>query len=171
MSALGQREAIAFGDGVALPVRIRFDELPKSCMPRSSTARFSEKWQHSTEDEGFLDAVVERWRSAGMGSLSEHSQHAGAAHETHQQHAAPAEPAKPEYAPAYASRGSIQAPDPLRTSGFLRRDQADAGHSPASSSLRRELPAPAAPATSLQQQPSAARQSLRDRLMKPQAGR
>ena len=35
LPALGQREAIAFGDGVALPVRIKFDELPKNCLPRS----------------------------------------------------------------------------------------------------------------------------------------
>ena len=34
LSALGQREAIAFGDGVTLPVRIKFDELPKHCMPQ-----------------------------------------------------------------------------------------------------------------------------------------
>ena len=62
LSALGQREAIAFGDGVTLPVRIKFDELPKHCMPRSSTARFTEKWQKSVGDEGFLEAIVDRWR-------------------------------------------------------------------------------------------------------------
>jgi DNA helicase HerA-like ATPase len=64
LSALGQREAIAFGDGVSLPVRIRFDELPKHCMPKSSGARFSEKWQSSVGDEGFLEGIVDRWRSA-----------------------------------------------------------------------------------------------------------
>ncbi|MFN3869242.1 MAG: helicase HerA domain-containing protein, partial [Hyphomicrobiaceae bacterium] len=65
LSALGQREAIAFGDGVTLPVRIRFDELPKSAMPRSSSAKFSDRWQHSVGDEGFLEQIVERWRSSG----------------------------------------------------------------------------------------------------------
>jgi DNA helicase HerA-like ATPase len=64
LSALGQREAIAFGDGVTLPVRIKFDELPKHCMPRSSTARFTEKWQKSVGDEGYLEAIVDRWRSS-----------------------------------------------------------------------------------------------------------
>ena len=68
LPALGQREAIAFGDGVALPVRIKFDELRKECLPRSSTARFSEAWQASVGDENFLDQVVERWRSAGLGA-------------------------------------------------------------------------------------------------------
>ena len=64
LSALGQREAIAFGEGVTLPVRIRFDVLPKECMPRSSSAKFSENWKVSIEDEGFLETVVERWRSS-----------------------------------------------------------------------------------------------------------
>ncbi len=64
LSALGQREAIAFGDGVSLPVRIRFDELPKHCMPRSSTASFTEKWQKSIGDEGYLEAIVDRWRNS-----------------------------------------------------------------------------------------------------------
>jgi DNA helicase HerA-like ATPase len=64
LSALGQREAIAFGDGVSLPVRIKFDELPKHCMPRSSTVRFTEKWQKSVGDEGYLEAIVDRWRSS-----------------------------------------------------------------------------------------------------------
>ncbi|MEO1265071.1 MAG: DUF87 domain-containing protein [Pseudomonadota bacterium] len=71
LPALGQREAIAFGDGVALPVRIKFDELAKENLPRSSTARFSEKWQSSIGDTEFLDKVVERWRSSGSGAEDE----------------------------------------------------------------------------------------------------
>ena len=66
LPALGQREAIAFGDGVALPVRIKFDELPKSCLPRSSTASFTDKWQKSVADESLLEMVVEKWRTAGV---------------------------------------------------------------------------------------------------------
>ena len=71
LPALGQREAIAFGDGVTLPVRIKFDELPKTALPRSSTARFSEKWQKSVGDEGFLDQIVERWRATHVGAGSD----------------------------------------------------------------------------------------------------
>lgn len=66
LPALGHREAIAFGDGVPLPVRLKFDELPPDALPRSTTARFTEKWQQSLGDEKFLDAVVERWRAAGV---------------------------------------------------------------------------------------------------------
>jgi DNA helicase HerA-like ATPase len=71
LSALGQREAIAFGDGVTLPVRIRFDILPQHCMPRSSTARFSEMWQKSVNDDGFLDSVVEKWPLSNSGPLAD----------------------------------------------------------------------------------------------------
>ncbi len=68
LPALGQREALAFGDGVALPVRIKFDELPPNALPRSSTARFTEHWQRSIGDEGFLEQVVEKWRSSDIGA-------------------------------------------------------------------------------------------------------
>jgi DNA helicase HerA-like ATPase len=74
LAALGQREAIAFGDGVTLPVRIRFDELPKHCMPRSSTARFTEKWQTSVGDEGFLEGIVDRWRAFSSASVGDAGQ-------------------------------------------------------------------------------------------------
>lgn len=66
LPSLGQREAIAFGDGMALPVRIKFDELGKHALPRSSTAIFSQKWQTSVAEEGFLDQIVERWRASGI---------------------------------------------------------------------------------------------------------
>lgn len=74
LPSLGQREAIAFGDGLPLPVRIKFDELPKHALPRSSTARFSEKWQKSLGDEGFLEQVVDRWRSSGLGMTGDYAQ-------------------------------------------------------------------------------------------------
>lgn len=78
LPSLGQREAIAFGDGMSLPVRIKFDELPKSCLPRSSTARFTEKWQKSVGDEGFLEQVVDRWRASGIGMGGDMSQQVSA---------------------------------------------------------------------------------------------
>ena len=107
LSALGQREAIAFGDGVTLPVRIRFDELPKSAMPRSSTAKFTDRWQKSVGDEGFLEQIVERWRSSGT-SVEDGSSAAmmadallGESNETAHQ---PEPPAVPDH----------QAPPPMR---------------------------------------------------------
>lgn len=76
LSALGQREAIAFGDGVSLPVRIRFDEMPKEHLPRSTGAAFTKQWQDNMEDADFLEHLVDRWRSAATGSGLDSSQQA-----------------------------------------------------------------------------------------------
>lgn len=171
LSALGQREAIAFGDGVALPVRIRFDELPKKCLPRSSTARFSEKWQHSVQDEGFLDAVVERWRSAGMGQGMDASQQALMMAEALGISGDSNEPSPPADGSSYTPRGQTSgAPgETQRQPGFLRRDQSENGVA----SIRRETsPAHALPPTAAQQAQTSTntmRTTLRDRLLKPQA--
>ncbi|MGQ0673041.1 MAG: helicase HerA domain-containing protein [Hyphomicrobium sp.] len=181
LGALGQREAIAFGDGVALPVRIKFDELPKNCLPRSSTARFSEKWLKSVEDEGFLDSVVERWRSAGLNNNDDGQSHFAMLAESI---AISAPPSSPEHygAPAGVERGHASSPPAAldyaaapRAGSMLRRDPipAVASAAPAgaqrtapASLLRREAPPSATTASSADQ---AARLSLRERLMRPQS--
>src|SRR5581483_2610331 len=91
LTALGQREAIAFGDGVTLPVRIRFDELPKHCMPRSSSAPFTERWQMSVGDDGFLESIVERWRNSSSTSAADAAALLAQAAETMAEAAAPRE--------------------------------------------------------------------------------
>ena len=35
-------------------------------LPRSSTARFTEHWQRSVGDEGFLEQIVEKWRTSDI---------------------------------------------------------------------------------------------------------
>ncbi len=59
---LGTAEAIAVGEGVPVPVRICFDELPREYRPLSGTAPFSHTWKIDKGDSAFIDAVVERWR-------------------------------------------------------------------------------------------------------------
>ena len=65
LPSLGTGEAIAFGDGVTLPARLRFHMLPEHAMPHSTTAKFSEKWSKNITDPKFMEAVVKRWRSSG----------------------------------------------------------------------------------------------------------
>ncbi len=65
LPSLGTGEAIAFGDGVTLPARLRFHMLPEHAMPHSTTAKFSEKWSKNITDPKFMDAVIRRWRAAG----------------------------------------------------------------------------------------------------------
>ena len=62
MSTMGQGEAIAFGEGVALPTRIKFDLLPSHSLPKSNTASFTQNWARELPSEGFLQEVVGRWR-------------------------------------------------------------------------------------------------------------
>ncbi len=66
LPSLGLGEAIAVGEGVPLPTRIRFDALPQECIPRSLTASFTDGWSIEIDDEGFIDRIVEQWRAQRM---------------------------------------------------------------------------------------------------------
>ena len=63
MSTMGTGEAITFGEGVALPTRIKFDMLPPDACPRSNTASFTKNWAMEVPDENFLQEIVNRWRA------------------------------------------------------------------------------------------------------------
>ncbi len=66
MPTMGVGEAVAFGEGVALPTRIRFDRLPPDHLPHSATASFSEHWREDIKEPNFLHSVVARWRQQAM---------------------------------------------------------------------------------------------------------
>lgn len=63
MSTMGTGEAITFGEGVALPTRIKFDMLPADAWPKSNTASFTTNWSKDLPDDSFLHEVVNRWRA------------------------------------------------------------------------------------------------------------
>ncbi|MBV9686562.1 MAG: ATP-binding protein, partial [Alphaproteobacteria bacterium] len=62
LPTLRTQEAIAFGEGVPLPVRIRFDDLPPERRPRSESAKFSRSWQNDSGDDELLDEGIRCWR-------------------------------------------------------------------------------------------------------------
>lgn len=63
LPSLGTAEAIAVGEGISMPMRLAFDELPEERRPRSSTAKFSKSWKEDVGDgQAFLFEVVDRWR-------------------------------------------------------------------------------------------------------------
>jgi len=66
LPSLGLGEAIAVGEGVPLPTRIRFDALPRESVPRSLTASFTDGWSIDMDDEGFIARIVEQWRAQKM---------------------------------------------------------------------------------------------------------
>ncbi len=67
LSSLGNREAVAFGEGVPLPTRIRFKDLPADRIPNSHARRRIEA-AGGVFDRDVLDAVVGRWRDATTSS-------------------------------------------------------------------------------------------------------
>jgi hypothetical protein len=66
LPSLGLGEAVAIGEGVSMPTRMRFDALPPDAVPNSKTASFSDGWSVEMEDASFLDRIVEQWRAQRM---------------------------------------------------------------------------------------------------------
>lgn len=66
LPSLGLGEAIAVGEGVPLPTRIRFDSLPREAVPRSLAASFTDGWSVDVDDDGFIERIVEQWRAQRM---------------------------------------------------------------------------------------------------------
>jgi len=170
LPSLGQREALAFGDGVALPVRIKFDELPAHCLPRSTTARFTEHWQRSVGDEGFLENVVEKWRTSDISAGADLGQMTLIAEGLVPDVGAPPLPEPPRHADGRRA----EPPQPLRRDPDPQRQPAYGARSGAPVSARpttlRNPPEPATneAATDDKDVPGSALKSLRDRLVQRQ---
>ena len=62
--SLGTREVLAFGEGVALPTRLRFKEVPVHQLPRGEATISTVPSATSGQDMHFVSAVLERWRGA-----------------------------------------------------------------------------------------------------------
>jgi len=74
MSTMGAGDAITFGEGVALPTRVKFDMLPSHAWPKSNTTSFTQGWAREAPGETFLQDVVSRWRQQSFGSLAPESE-------------------------------------------------------------------------------------------------
>jgi hypothetical protein len=64
LPSLGAREVFAFGEGVPVPTRLRFKELPPELVPRSDAVGNASMDPVLAVDLDFLSSVVERWRGA-----------------------------------------------------------------------------------------------------------
>ena len=61
LPSLNTQEAVVVGDGVTVPVHIRFNDLDRDHRPSSSNPSFAESWRDET-DQAFLDRAINRWR-------------------------------------------------------------------------------------------------------------
>jgi DNA helicase HerA-like ATPase len=62
LPALRNGEAIVVGEGVSMPMRIRFSPLPDNHRPRSATASFTTAWSRDVDGRSEVEQTVERWR-------------------------------------------------------------------------------------------------------------
>ncbi|HEY1867120.1 MAG TPA: DUF87 domain-containing protein [Candidatus Cybelea sp.] len=62
LPSLPGQQAIVSGEGVIVPMRIRFSDLPPDRRPRSEGAAFSKAWQSEGVDEEFVKNGIRRWR-------------------------------------------------------------------------------------------------------------
>ena len=62
--SLGTREVLAFGEGVALPTRLRFKELSQQQLPRSEATIATVSKSSAGHDLAFVGSVLSRWRGA-----------------------------------------------------------------------------------------------------------
>ncbi len=65
IAALRNRECIICGEGVAIPIRVSFDNLEENKRPASEDPSFVKLWSSSGGEEETVDRVVMRWRSQG----------------------------------------------------------------------------------------------------------
>lgn len=63
--ALRNRECIICGEGVAIPMRVSFDDLEEDKRPASSDPSFSQLWRQSGDDHEMVMRTVQRWRTQG----------------------------------------------------------------------------------------------------------
>jgi DNA helicase HerA-like ATPase len=68
---LGDREAIVLGQGVPMPMRIRFHELVNVDVPKCRHPGFSHAWKSPNIDRQMLDKIVSQWRTTGRNGGSE----------------------------------------------------------------------------------------------------
>ncbi len=63
LPTLRTQEAVVVGEGVPMPMRLRFDDLDPIYRPMSGNADFSVRWQREDQGREFVDGTIRRWRS------------------------------------------------------------------------------------------------------------
>jgi hypothetical protein len=88
--SLGTREVLAFGEGVALPTRLRFKELSQAQLPRSEATIATVAQSSAGHDLAFVGSVLSRWRGA-----TTHREHQATDPVMQERPAAPPQPQPP----------------------------------------------------------------------------
>jgi hypothetical protein len=153
VSSLGTREVLAFGEGVSLPVRMVFADLPKHLIPSSEAVRNTHSGATREAPHDHVDMIVARWRGASINN--KHLQFEEAS-------SAPAAPSKvtppsaksvtqpslrasaPEHSNGSASQQSLRA-SVLERSSILKKNVSLAQQAAGQQSSGQQAPAQASP--------------------------
>ncbi|MFS0848063.1 ATP-binding protein [Novosphingobium panipatense] len=63
--ALRNRECVISGEGVAIPMRVAFDDLEESRRPASADPSFAQLWKRTGGEEEMVLRTVRKWRAQG----------------------------------------------------------------------------------------------------------
>jgi len=63
LPSLPAQQAVVFGEGVSVSMRVRFDDIPLARRPRSESATFTEAWRNDSAGEEFREEGIRRWRT------------------------------------------------------------------------------------------------------------
>jgi hypothetical protein len=66
--SLGTREVFTFGSGLAMPTRMRFQELDAAVRPNSEASGSTRSEAGNNVSRDLISSVIERWRSSSMSS-------------------------------------------------------------------------------------------------------
>ena len=69
LSSLGTREALAFGEGVPMAMRLRFKELPECFIPQSQAVSAEYVNPATKIDKNFVASVVASWRGVAVSNI------------------------------------------------------------------------------------------------------
>jgi DNA helicase HerA-like ATPase len=62
LPSLGTGEAFAFGEGVAVPTRLKFSQLPQELLPKTEATNMDVAGSDASGSEISLASLIERWR-------------------------------------------------------------------------------------------------------------
>jgi len=66
LPSLGTAEAMVFGEAVNMPMRVILNTLAEEYRPHSSSAQFTELWQHDHATPQMMETVFKRWRARSL---------------------------------------------------------------------------------------------------------
>ena len=95
LPSLGTGEVFAFGEGVALPTRVKLTQLPSQMLPRSDASGSALRDQLTGINDEFFSAVLNRWRGATAKHPTLSEDNSAAARQSEHTTAAPLQPAAP----------------------------------------------------------------------------